>query len=293
MEPNFVVKTLRKLGCEKLAWASRRYFVPTPKKSLVLEVGAGGNPYPRANVLLDAYIETRERHWAPLVTDRPTVLGFVEELPFKDNSFDFVIAAHVLEHSANPEKFISELERVAKSGYIEVPDAFMERINPYKDHRLEIANFDGELVITKKDCWNPDKDLIQLYEHKVKPHLTGRLMPKRPFDFHVRLFWNDKIKFQITNNEIDASWPPPIGNAELTKLTLGGKIRVLIRKILRVLLSQNLRNSKLDISNILRCSVCNGDVKFAENKRALSCVDCNSIFRVENNLFKMMEGGNG
>ena len=43
--------------------------------------------------------EARERHRVPLVTDCPTVLGFVENLPFRDNALDFVIAPHVLEHS--------------------------------------------------------------------------------------------------------------------------------------------------------------------------------------------------
>jgi len=108
-------------------------------EALVLEVGSGGNPYARANVLLDAYEVTRQRHWVPLKTDRPTVLGFVEHLPFKDKAFDFVIASHVLEHSADPDRFLSELQRVGRGGYIEVPDAFMERIIPYRDHIAIIA----------------------------------------------------------------------------------------------------------------------------------------------------------
>ena len=121
------------------SWSFRRLYVPVKNSDLVLEVGSGGNPYFRSNILIDAYQETRERHWVPLIADRPTVLGFVENLPFKDNQFDFVIASHVLEHSHDPQKFLSELQRVSKAGYIEVPDAFMERINPYLDHRSEIT----------------------------------------------------------------------------------------------------------------------------------------------------------
>ena len=98
---------LRKHGFEPLAWALRRFHTPVASSALVLEVGAGGNPYPRANVLLDAYETTRERHWAPLTSDRPTVLGFVENLPFKDYAFAFVIAAHVLDYSAAPARVIA------------------------------------------------------------------------------------------------------------------------------------------------------------------------------------------
>lgn len=99
---------------------------------------------------MDAYEETRERHWATLFHDRPTVLSFGENLPFKDKSFDYVISAHVLEHSPYPENFLAELQRVSRAGYIETPDAFMERINPYKDHRLEVTLRDSGLVMRKK-----------------------------------------------------------------------------------------------------------------------------------------------
>ncbi len=136
---SFAMKLAGKLGLAKLRWSLRRLHVPVPEYALVLEVGSGGNPFPRSNVLLDAYEETRERHYDPLVHDRPTVISFGENLPFKNKAFDYVIAVHVLEHSPNPEKFLAELQRVAQAGYIETPDAFMERINPYKDHLLEVT----------------------------------------------------------------------------------------------------------------------------------------------------------
>ena len=44
----------------------------------MLDVGAGGNPYPRANVLLDGYEDTVERYHSALVCDRPFVFGMIE-----------------------------------------------------------------------------------------------------------------------------------------------------------------------------------------------------------------------
>src|SRR5689334_3586449 len=93
---SMLMRIARSLGMEKDAWSLRRIHTPVDAGALVLEVGSGGNPYPRANVLLDAYEVTRERHWVPLKVDRPLVLGFVENLPFRDKVFDFVIASHVL-----------------------------------------------------------------------------------------------------------------------------------------------------------------------------------------------------
>ena len=103
------------IGKTKWAWACRRLYCPVPASALVLEVGSGGSPYFRANVLIDAYADTRERHWAPFITDRPSVLGMGEALPFRDKCFDFVIASHVLEHSANPEIFFARIAECGQS----------------------------------------------------------------------------------------------------------------------------------------------------------------------------------
>jgi len=45
-----------------------------------------------------------------------TVVGSVTHLPFKDDSFDIVLATEVIEHSSNPAKGFAELVRVAKPG---------------------------------------------------------------------------------------------------------------------------------------------------------------------------------
>ena len=44
------------------------------------------------------------------------VIGDLFELPFKDNSFDYVFSIYVLEHIPDPEKAIKEMYRVLKPG---------------------------------------------------------------------------------------------------------------------------------------------------------------------------------
>ena len=44
-------------------------------------------------------------------------------MPFDDKVFDYAICSHVLEHVERPDAVIAELSRVAKAGYIEVPEA--------------------------------------------------------------------------------------------------------------------------------------------------------------------------
>ena len=81
------MRLFRKLGWDPATWALRRFYCPVARQDLVLEVGSGGNPYFRSNVLCDAYRETSERHFEPLIHDRPTVLAFAEDLPFSKRQF--------------------------------------------------------------------------------------------------------------------------------------------------------------------------------------------------------------
>lgn len=286
------MRLLRKFGLHSLAWSLRRLHVPVPASALVLEVGSGGNPYFRANILIDAYETTRERHYAPLVTDRPTVLGYVERLPFKDKAFDFVIASHVLEHSANPKQFLSELERVAKAGYIEVPDALMERLNPYLDHRLEITQRDGRLIIRKKKAWRVDPELVELYEHGANKVIAGKAIPRHPFEFHVRHYWSDRIQYEIINDEDDASWPAPPSNFTPRKSSLRGTVQATVLDVVRRLFSQRKRNCTLDVVSLLRCPECQEGCLSKEGN--LQCGTCEASYEVINDipkLFRSTKGG--
>lgn len=272
------MRLARSLRLESLAWGLRRLHCPVAPDALVLEVGSGGNPYARSNVLLDAYYETRERHWVPLTVDRPFVFGFLEKLPFKDKSFDFVIASHVLEHSPAPERALAELQRVARAGYIEVPDAFMERVNPYKDHRAEITVRDGKLVIRKKRAWVVDSELVELYADRAKPFVAGELIPARPFAFHVRHYWQDRIEFQIVNPETDASWTGPVDDRP--RVARGADApgwRDAIRRILRQAMSQTARNRRIDLSSLLACPDC-GTPSLTRTATGYVCPKCAASF---------------
>jgi SAM-dependent methyltransferase len=285
-QESVVMRGLRWLGMDSLAWSLRRYHCPVPKNALVLEVGSGGNPYVRANVLLDAYEDTRERHWAPLVSDRPTVLGFVENLPFRDGAFDFVIASHVFEHSAHPEKFLNELQRVARAGYIEVPDAFMERINPYRDHRLEITVRDSCLIVRKKVSSQVDPDLIELYEARAKRPITQMLMPTRPFDFHVRYYWSEQIDFKVLNPEVNANWQAAVDTKYPPTAGKHASLRTWLRKFIRLVASQGRRNRDINLLHLLRCPVCCAtDLK--PLPESLTCSTCNTNFLMTNGIPSM------
>jgi SAM-dependent methyltransferase/uncharacterized protein YbaR (Trm112 family) len=283
-----LMRLLLSVGKSKLAWACRRLHCPTPESALVLEVGSGGSPYFRANVLIDAYAETRERHWAPFITDRPSVLGMGEALPFRDKSFDFVIASHVLEHSADPENFLRELQRVARAGYIETPDAFMERINPYWDHRSEVTVRNGTLEVRKKPNWRPDEELVELYEERAKNVIAGYVIPSNPFEFHTRFYWTDEIPYRIINPEVDANWvPPEMKHTTELQRTLRAKLGRLGLAMARTLLSQRHRNSKIQLADLLQCPACQS-TELTFDSQDVTCTGCGVQYEVVAGVPRML-----
>lgn len=287
---SLAMRAAKYLGLQKIAWSLRRLHCPVDAEALVLEIGAGGNPYFRSNVLVDAYESTGERHWVPLTKDRPTVLAFAETLPFEDKAFDFVIASHVLEHALDPVRFLDEMQRVAKAGYIEVPDAFMERINPYPDHRLEITVRNGKLVIRKKKAWQVDPELVELYEDRVKQVVTRQVIPGHPFDFHVRYYWTDRIDYEVVNPEvaIPASEAEQPNTRLLQKTSLRSKVQAQLLKAIRKAFSQHARNSRIDLIKLLRCTNCqHGDL--VQKQEVLVCQACGKTYPVRSGIPDMTD----
>jgi len=120
----------------------------------VLEVGPGGYPHPRSDVLLEKVFHDEkeakaQRGYADkLKTTQKMVYYNGGKFPFKDQEFDYVICSHVLEHVPREEipAFISELQRVAKAGFIEYPTIFYELIN-YQDVHLWLMNFRDDTIL--------------------------------------------------------------------------------------------------------------------------------------------------
>lgn len=253
------------LGLAKLRWSLRRSHVPVPKNALVLEVGAGGNPYPRANVLLDAMESTIERNEQTLIKDRPLILALCEELPFKDKSFDFIIASHVLEHTADPEKFLNEMMRVGKAGYIETPEGWFEKMCPFTYHRLEVSANNERLFIRKKTSWKPDEIATHWDAKLVKSKSLLKYLRINPDLNHLRFYWKDRIDYTIVNPRDECDWPYPEeafvnSRARMNSIAqLMQGIRKWYLNVRRMCLSQNKRNSKINLFDFIRCPTCRSD----------------------------------
>jgi SAM-dependent methyltransferase len=129
----------------------------------VLEIGPGGTPHPRADEFLDldpslfkdADEAAHQRGLAaPLKTSKKIHYYNGKKFPFKDKEFDYVICSHVLEHVDNPDKFLSELFRIGKRGYIEYPTILYDYIYDIPVH----PNFVYYNKKTNKLSWMKKKD---------------------------------------------------------------------------------------------------------------------------------------
>ena len=111
-------------------------------EDLVLDVGGWADPFARADWVVDVMpYETRglyeQRGWVEprdRESERFSEATWVERdicdrdpLPFEDDRFDFAICSHTLEDLRDPVWVCSELARVARAGYIEVPSRLEEQ----------------------------------------------------------------------------------------------------------------------------------------------------------------------
>lgn len=274
------------LGLRRVKWALRKVAVPVRGDGLVLDVGSGGKPYPRSDILFDRVAGAEHRGGVPMMIDRPTVFGDGHKMPFKDKAFDFVIASHILEHMRNPEAFLSELQRVGKAGYIETPNMLFERLAPFKIHCLEVVSLNGVLNIYKKRRPVEDAFLGKLSFLESDPHWKAFFI-EAPDMFHVRHYWKDSIKFTIHNPDVSCEWIENIYEASDSRGTkesyLDGSCgwREIGLKLLGSWHSywRSSRMAKVNLQSILACPECKGALH--QSKKTLRCVVCNLQFSAD------------
>ena len=105
-------------------------------RDTVLDIGGWAMPFNRANYVVDFMpYESRGIHGyqgssEEQFTKKNWIIKDIssEPLPFKDKAFDFVICSHTLEDIKDPLFACSEIIRVGKRGYIEVPSRTVETI---------------------------------------------------------------------------------------------------------------------------------------------------------------------
>ena len=146
-----------------------------------------------------------QHRYNPLKTNNlPFSTGDIEYLPYKDKSFDFVYCAHVLEHLANPAKALSEIQRVGKSGYIEVPTRMSDIVFNFARlkhfHKWHISMIGNTLIFieyTEKERRDTGDQELFYMAHSLLPN-SIRSMYRNNKDLFTNMFlWKDYFTFYI------------------------------------------------------------------------------------------------
>ena len=120
----------------------------------ILDVGCNRDAIPYAQTVADTV------DFSKFYKTKKFVLIKNKRLPFKNNSFDFVYASHVIEHVEDVSFFIRELQRISNQGYIELPSLLEDNIilspNSSKDHKwfFQFDDIHKVLLIEKKKTTN-------------------------------------------------------------------------------------------------------------------------------------------
>jgi len=114
----------------------------------ILDIGCGYSANKYANIICDV------QDLSKFYKDKKFIRLIDQKLPFKDKEFDFVIASHVMEHVEDVDFFISELQRIASKGYIEVPTKLEDNLvfENKNDHfwQMDFDDVKNRLIINKR-----------------------------------------------------------------------------------------------------------------------------------------------
>jgi uncharacterized protein YbaR (Trm112 family) len=121
-----------------------------PASGLVLDVGAGQEAHPRADVIVDKYVVDDFERGNVLDLSKALVVADGHALPFADDAFAYAIAAHVVEHATDPVRFAAELSRVAEAGFVQVPSRESELTFGWRFHPWLVDMTDGTLVFNPR-----------------------------------------------------------------------------------------------------------------------------------------------
>lgn len=171
-------------------------------ESLVLDVGGGVAPFGRADWVID-YIPFSEVRFDKIKYDtslRLTKETYVqhdicsrEPWPFKNKQFDYCICSHTLEDIRDPLWVCSEIIRVSKAGYIEVPSRLyettfgveMKGLAGNSHHHWVIDIIDDTLRFTFKHA--------QIHFPCVN---KNKLIPHQGLDNYLQCVWEDSFSYK-------------------------------------------------------------------------------------------------
>lgn len=235
-------------------YVDRRLRIPVDRGSLVLDVGGGDQPHWRADVIVDLYPDdehaSQRCFGGRIRVDRPVFAVDAGRLPFRSQSFDYVVCSHTLEHVPDPAAAISEMCRVAKRGYIEVPEIGMAKIDDFPTHLWWCTRDGDRLVFRAKEARAFDPDIARVLSDD-----SFRRSVLRAASLHfdrciIALHWSGEV-------EVSVEGEPDLALAEVDEWqgsranVVTGAARSVVRAGAKALWEGRRRRNPLTLGSIL------------------------------------------
>lgn len=219
--------------------------LPTDK---VLEIGPGATPYSRSDVFLEKKFASENELIAQsglvglLKTDKPVFTYDGDIFPFKDKEFDYVVCSHVLEHVDDVDKFLNEMQRVGKKGYLEFPTIYYDYLYNFTVHTQFLMYVENVIHWMPKAESNLASFLpVQEFFYKSASENYHKMTDDFSKYFFQGFEWNDTIMSKRVNtlhqvtydiDKVDFSYLKPKGIGSLTfKQKIKNRLIKLINKM--------------------------------------------------------------
>lgn len=233
-----------------------------PQRGSVLEIGAGQAPHPRTDLVVDKYVgDSFERPGELAMSfSKPLVVGDGHRLPFKDQSFAYVIALHVLEHATDPSQFAAEMARMAPAGFVQVPSRAAEGAFGWPYHPWLIDERDQALV------FEPRGDLVSVAGDLLHQGFAESASFRNWFGAH-RSQWHHSVHWRST---LPVETTGDSAAAQTAEFDLQATLQAL----------KEARTQPLPpaLRALLCCPVCRGDLV------DLVCADCGRTYPEANGV---------
>ena len=166
----------------------------------ILDIGSGQNPHPDATHFLEKYPDENVERGANFVKPKGQLfIGDVEDMNmFGYNEFDYSYCRHVLEHVENPIKACTEIQRVAKAGYIERPTEMWERMFGRRYHKWVVRKDGNNLIFKENHYKTASNEIGWSFDSIFSSDPLFREWFERNIDLmYVRFEWNNSFNIEI------------------------------------------------------------------------------------------------
>jgi SAM-dependent methyltransferase len=255
---------------------------------IVLDLGSGGAPIFRADILVDKYTDSDFQREFGMVADRPTICADGAHLPFRDKVIDFVYCSHVIEHIPNPKPFLAEVARVGKRGLLEAPHGDYEKIHPRDLHLWYVYSNSQKLTLIQKPTGNEYPDIAAMYSRIRKSFRDYyKFVAQNWNTLNTRHFWTDTIESEIVlDDRFDIDKFSRVTRMDMQPETTKFKVPFSSRaKSLLHMCLHKLFCPHIDLASLLQCPKCKAEVSLSVG--TIRCSGCDAIYPISGKVINM------